>query len=389
MTDPITRLQLLRRAALGGAVIVLPSILAACGGDGDEEGGAEPAPPPAAGGELPGTITVSNWPLYIDVDEEAGTHPTLDQFTQATGIAVNYIEDINSNEEFFGKIQGPLSQGQSIDRDVIIPTAWMCARLLSLGWLEKLDKSLIPNAANLEDALASPSWDPNREYSLPWQQYFTGIGYDPEQVGKEITKVTDLFDPALKGKITLLNSMEDTIGLLMLELGSDPTKVDPAVFDEAIAIVQEQVDSGQVRQFTGNDYAPLLAKGDVVAAVAWSGDLIQLQASNPSLKFVIPDAGGMTSVDTMVVPIGGNVAGASTFMNFYYDPAIMAQVAAYVNYVPPVKGVKDAIVEIDPALAENELIFPSAEKLSSLYEFDAEALENTDLQEKWQAVIGA
>lgn len=388
MTDPITRLQLLRRAALGGAVVALPAILAACGGD-DEEGGAEPAPPPAAGGELPSKITVSNWPLYIDVDEEAGTHPTLDQFTQATGIAVEYIEDIGGNEGFFGKIQGPLSQGHSIERDLIIPTAWMCARLLRLGWLEKLDKSLIPNAANLEDALKSPSWDPNRDYSMPWMQYFTGIGYDAEKVGKELTKVTDLFDPALKGKITLLDSMEDTIGLLMLELGSDPTKVDPAAFDKAVALVQEQVDSGQVRQFTDNSYAPLLAKGDVVAAVAWSGDLIQLQADNPNLRFVVPDAGGMTSVDTMVIPIGGNVAGASTFMNFYYDPAVMAQVVAYVNYVPPVKGVKDAIVEIDPALVENELIFPSAEKLSSLYEFDAEALENTELQEKWQAVIGA
>ena len=174
---------------------------------------AAPAPPAAGAGELPDSITISNWPLYIDVDEETKTRPTLDQFTKETGIKVDYIEDINSNEEFFGKIQGPLSQGQSIDRDVIIPTAWMCARLLKLGYLEKLDSTLIPNKVNLEDALASPTWDPNREYSLPWQSFYTGLGYDPEKVGGELTSVEQLLDPKLKGKITMLNSMDDTVAL--------------------------------------------------------------------------------------------------------------------------------------------------------------------------------
>ncbi len=392
MTDPITRAQLLRRATLGGAALTIPGLLAACGGGGiDSSDGGEPAPaPPAAGaGELPDSITISNWPLYIDVDEETKTRPTLDQFTKETGIKVDYIEDINSNEEFFGKIQGPLSQGQSIDRDVIIPTAWMCARLLKLGYLEKLDSTLIPNKVNLEDALASPTWDPNREYSLPWQSFYTGLGYDPEKVGGELTSVEQLLDPKLKGKITMLNSMDDTVALFLLEMGSDPTKVDPAAFDEVIAKLQKAVDDGQIRQFTGNDYAPLLAKGDIWAAIAWSGDLVQLQPDNPNLTFAIPAKGGAIATDTMVIPLGGNVAGASTFMNFYYDPAIMAQVEAYVNYVPPVKGTKEAIVEIDPALAENQLIFPDAATLSNLYAFDPAALENPDYQAKWQAVIGA
>lgn len=302
---------------------------------------------------------------------------------------MNYIEDITGNDQFFGKIQGPLSQGQSIDRDIIVPTAWMAARLLRLGYLEPLDKSLVPNIVNLEDSLASPTWDPNRDYGLPWQTFITGLGYDPEKVGGDLTSIEELFDPALKGKITLLDSVEDTIGLLLLAMGSDPTKVDRAAFDEAIAKVQKAVDDGQVRQFTDNSYAPLLAKGDVWAAVAWSGDLVQLQPDNPSLTFAIPDAGGMISVDTMVIPKGGNVAGASTFMNFYYDPKIMAQLEAYINYVPPVKGTREEIAKIDPALAENVLIFPDEATRAKLYDYDPEAIEDPELQKKWQAVIGA
>jgi spermidine/putrescine transport system substrate-binding protein len=399
MNDPLTRRQLFRRAAAGGALLSLPALLAACGGG--IEGGepAPPTPPAEAGGtetggaettaptELADKIKISNWPLYID--EADGTHPTLDQFTQETGVEVDYIEDINSNEELFGKIQGPLSQGQSIDRDIIIPTAWLAARLKNLGYLLPLDKSAIPNIVNLEDTLAHPDWDPNRDYSLPWQTYMTGIGYDPEKVGFEITSVEQLLDPSLKGKVTMLNSQEDTVNLFLLEMGSDPTKVDPAAFDEVIAKLQKAVDAGQIRQFTGNDYTGPLSKGDVWASIAWSGDIVQLQASNPKLKFVIPDAGGATSVDTMVIPLGGNVYTASTYMNFFYQPEVMAQVEAWVNYIPPVKGVKEAITEIDPALAENPLIFPPPEVRAKLYEYEPAALDVPEYQEKWQAVIGA
>jgi spermidine/putrescine transport system substrate-binding protein len=334
-------------------------------------------------------ITVSNWPFYIDQNDDATKFPTLEQFEKETGVKVNYLEDINSNEEFFGEIQAPLSRGQSIDRDIIVPTAWLAARLLKLGYLEKLDKSAIPNMVNLEDTLRSPSWDPNRDYSLPWQSYITGIGYDPKKVGGQLTSVEQLLDPALKGKITMLDSMEDTIGLFLLEMGVDPSgDIDAAAYDEAVAKVQKAVDDDQIRQFTGNDYTGPLSKGDVWASIAWSGDIVILQADNPNLEFTIPDAGGMTSVDTMVIPTGGDVYTASTFMNFFYDPKIAAKVEAYINYISPVKGTKEAITEIDPALAEDPLIFPTPEVLENIYEFNPEAIENVDYQEKWQAVIG-
>ena len=390
MNRPMTREQLLRRAAVGGATLSIPGLLAACGGGGGIEG-QQPAETGATTVEqvLADEVTISNWPFYIDQNDDATKFPTLDKFTEATGVQVNYLEDINSNEEFFGEIQAPLSRGQGIDRDIIVPTAWLAARLLDLGYLQKLDKSAIPNIVNLEPTLASPAWDPNRDYSLPWQSYITGLGYDPDKVGGELTSVEDLLDPALKGKITMLDSMEDTVGLFLLEMGVDPSgEIDPAAYDEAVAKVQKAVDDGQIRQFTGNDYTGPLSKGDVWASIAWSGDIIILQADNPNLRFTVPDAGGMTSVDTMVIPTGGDVYTASTFMNFFYDPEVAAEVTAYVNYITPVAGTKEAITEIDPALAEDPLIFPTPEVLETLYEFNPEAIENVEFQEKWQAVIG-
>jgi spermidine/putrescine transport system substrate-binding protein len=388
--DPLTRRQLLQRAGVGGMALSLPALLAACGGDGGIEGQGNTQPATTSvKQELANEITVSNWPFYIDQNDDATRFPTLEQFEKETGVKVNYLEDINSNEEFFGEIQAPLSRGQSIDRDIIVPTAFMCARLLGLGYLQKLDKSAIPNMDNLEDSLKSPAWDPNRDYSLPWQSYITGLGYDPKKVGGELTSVSDLLDPSLKGKITMLDSMEDTVGLFLLEMGVDPSgEIDPSAYDEAVAKVQKAVDDGQIRKFTGNDYTGPLAKGDVWASIAWSGDILILQPDNPNLRFTVPDAGGMTSVDTMIIPTGGDVFTASTFMNFFYDPEIAAKVTAYVQYISPVKGTKEAIQEITPELVDDPLVFPTPEALENLYEFNPDAIENPENQEKWQAVIG-
>jgi spermidine/putrescine transport system substrate-binding protein len=388
--DPLTRRQLLQRAGVGGMALSLPALLAACGGGGGIEGQGNTQPATTSvKQELANEITVSNWPFYIDQNDDATRFPTLEQFEKETGVKVNYLEDINSNEEFFGEIQAPLSRGQSIDRDIIVPTAFMCARLLGLGYLQKLDKSAIPNMDNLEDSLKSPAWDPNRDYSLPWQSYITGLGYDPKKVGGELTSVSDLLDPSLKGKITMLDSMEDTVGLFLLEMGVDPSgEIDPSAYDEAVAKVQKAVDDGQIRKFTGNDYTGPLAKGDVWASIAWSGDILILQPDNPNLRFTVPDAGGMTSVDTMIIPTGGDVFTASTFMNFFYDPEIAAKVTAYVQYISPVKGTKEAIQKIVPELVDDPLVFPTPEALENLYEFNPDAIENPENQEKWQAVIG-
>jgi spermidine/putrescine transport system substrate-binding protein len=388
--DPITRRQLLRRAAVGGAALSLPGLLAACGGDSGISGQT------SAGGAstevknvLADTLTISNWPLYIDIDEKTKKRPTVDQFTAETGVAVKYIEDVNDNEEWFGKFQAQLAQKQAIGRDLTVHTDWMAARMVRLGYVQKKDKSAIPNESNLVSSLQHPTWDPNRDYSLPWQSGMTGIAYNAKLTDPVTTIEQLLTDPKLKGKVTALTEMPDTMGLIMLQNGDDPTKVDPAAFDKAIASLKDAVDSGQIRRFTGNDYGDDLSAGNVLAAIAWSGDVVQLQLDNPDLKFVLPEAGGMLFTDNMLIPTGGDVFTASTWMNYVYDPKVAAQIEDYVNYICPVEGAKDELLKIDPDVANNNLIFPTEEMLAQVKSFDPEAADNPDFKEKFQTVTGA
>jgi spermidine/putrescine transport system substrate-binding protein len=377
MNPRLTRNELLRRGAAGGALLAFPSLLAACGGGNGDSGG---------GGELKDVLNFANWPLYID--EEKPT--TLDDFTTQTGIKVNYFEEINDNAEYFAKIQGPLSQGQSIDRDIFVFTdnSRFPGILVNEGWVEKLDQDLIPNIANLVDAQASPPFDPNREYSLPWQSGMTGIAWNEDLTGP-VTSIEQLLtDAKLKGKVSMLTEMADSVGLVMLANGDDPGSVSDDTFNAAIDRVQEAVDSGQVARFTGNDFAQPLTNGTFAASVAWSGDIVQLLADNPKLKWAIPSDGGMIWTDNMLIPAGGSVPTASTYMNFVYDPAIAARIAAYVNYVTPVKGAREELAKTDPETADNTLIFPDEETLSQVKQFDSEALNNDDYITAWQGVLG-
>ncbi|MEX2614385.1 MAG: spermidine/putrescine ABC transporter substrate-binding protein [Gaiellaceae bacterium] len=377
MNPQLTRQELIRRGAAGTALLAFPSLLAACGGGG---GGG------ASDDELKTVLNFSNWELYIDVDKPT----TLEKFTLETGIKVNYFEDINDNGEYFAKVQGPLSQGQGIDRDIFVFTdnSRFPGLLINEGWVQKLDKDLIPNISNLVDAQASPPFDPNREYSLPWQSGMTGIAWNEDLTGPVTTLQQLLEDTNLKGKITMLKEMADSVGLVMLQNGDDPSSVTDESFNRAIDTVQAAVDSGQIRRFTGNDYSQPLANGDLAAAVAWSGDVVQLVADNPKLKWAIPEAGGMIWTDNMLIPTGGSVATASTYMNSVYDPAIAAQIAAYVNYVTPVKGAKEELEKTDPETANNSLIFPDDQTLSQVKQFDSAALDNDEYITLWQGVLG-
>jgi spermidine/putrescine transport system substrate-binding protein len=329
----------------------------------------------------------ANWPLYID--QKGKKRPTLDEFTAQTGVSVKYIEEVNDNEEWFGKYQAQLSQGQDIGRDLTVLTDWMAARMVRLGYVQKKDKSAIPNEANLVSTLQHPTWDPNRDYSLPWQSGFTGIGYNAKETEPVTTIEQLLTDPKLKGKVTCLTEMPDCMGLIMQSNGDDPTKVDPAAFDKAIGTLQDAVDSGQIRRFTGNDYGDDLSSGNVAAAMVWSGDIVQLQLDNPDLEFVIPEAGGMIFTDNMLIPTGGDVFTASTYMNFVYDPKVAAEIEAWVNYISPVEGAKEELLKSDPDIANNPLIFPSEEMMSQVKAFDPEAADNPDYKEKFQTVTGA
>jgi spermidine/putrescine transport system substrate-binding protein len=380
MNGRLTRRELVRRGAAGGALLTLPGLLGASD--------ALAAVLDAAGGQ---TLTISNWPYYIDVNQKTKKRPSIEQFQKKKGITVKYIEDINDNATFFGKIQGALARGQSTGRDLIVMTdnSPYPALLVKKGWVEKLDRSVLPNIKNLQDNQRHPSWDPNREYSLPWQSGMTGIGYNAKLTKPVTTMHQLLTDKKLHGKVTLLNDAEDTLGLIMLENGDDPNKVTDASFNKALDMVQKAVKSGQVRQFTGNDYSGLLAKGDIIAAAAWSGDIVQLQPDNKSLRWQLPKAGGIVWTDNMLIPKKGNAKLASIFMNFVYDPKIAAQIEDYINYVCPVKGADKVLLKTDPEIAKNPLIFPPASTLARLHQNDPKALFNADYKTKWQKLLGA
>jgi spermidine/putrescine transport system substrate-binding protein len=378
----LSRRQLLLRAGAAGLALSSAGLMGTLA---DRADGAIKA------GLLGDTLTFSNWTLYIDIDEKTKRRPTLDQFTKRYGTKVKYIEDINDNATFFGKISQQLSRGKSTGRDLIVLTdnSPYPSLLIRKGWLEKLDKSVLPNLKNLQPTLRNPAWDPKQEYSLPWQTGMTGI-ITNTKLSKPVLSVDRLLtDPKLKGKVTLLTEMADSLGLVMLSNGDDPGKVDDASFDRAYKKLEAAKRSGQIRKFTGNDYSGPLAKGDLIACVGWSGDTVQLQSSNKNLRWAIPTDGGMRWTDHMLIPKGGDATTASTFMNFVYDPKIAAQIEAYVNYVCPVVGADKALAKVDPATAKNPLIFPTQTMLSKLHAIDPKALENRDYREKWNKLLGA
>jgi spermidine/putrescine transport system substrate-binding protein len=385
MTDHITRRQLLERAAIGGAAITFPGILAACGGNGTKAGEGTTT----VEKKLAKTLRMSNWTLYIDVKGQK--HPTLDQFEKKTGVHVNYKEDINGNAEFFGKVQGPLRRGQSIDRDIIVMTdnSRYPSLLINQGWVEKLDKSAIPNMKNLIAQQRHPSWDPDREYSLPWQSGMTGIGYNAKLTDPVMTMDDLLTNPKLKGKVGVLDDYSGTLTLMMLSNGDDPGKVTDATFNRVIKRLQKASDSGQIRRFYGNDYSDAFAKGDLAATMAWSGDVVQLALDNKNLHWGLPTEGGEIWTDNMLIPQGGDVYTASVFMNYVYNPKVAAQIEAYVNYICPVAGAREAMLKMDASIAKNTLIFPTKQMLDNAHSIDPKTLNNEKYLTTWNNLISA
>jgi spermidine/putrescine transport system substrate-binding protein len=382
------RTVLRRFAAAGLTAGAATSFLAACGG---VEGTAEnTSTVDTANVNHPktnvGTITFSNWPLYID-------KKVIPPWEKDTGGTMKYIEDYNDNEEFFAKVRQELEAKKPIGRELVAPTDWMAARWIDLGYAEPIDKKNVPNAKNLQDSLASPPFDKNRDFTLPWQSGITGIGYNPSKTGGKLTSVNDLFDPKFKGRVTMFSEWRDSAGLVLLGMGKNPTEASKDEYMEAIAKIQQASDDGQIRRFTGNDYTKDLAAGNLWACVAWSGDLVQLQADNPKLEFLVPEEGAMTWSDNMLMPANESKAGyygAETWMNYVYEPEVAATIAEYVNYFCPVKGVKEILTERNPELAQNQLIFPDDATLKQLYAYPSlPAAEEREITAEMQKVTGA
>ncbi|MEY2967105.1 MAG: hypothetical protein RLY50_1155 [Actinomycetota bacterium] len=383
MATPLNRREFLIRSGLMGVgAVSLPAILAACGGS-DTSSDTTAA---AGGGER--KLFFENWPAYIDEE-------TVGLFSTATGIDMKYTEAYNDNNEYFAKVQPILAKGDAIDPDLLAPTFWMASRFIQLGWAQKLPLDKIPNAANLRPDLKNPSWDPQGEYSLPWQTGVAGIAYNLDATGRDLGSVADLFDPEFKGKVGMLTEMRDTMGLILMGDGKSIESI--TTFDEAADAfdkLEKAKNDGQIRAFTGNDYMDDLAKGNFAACVAWSGDIVQLARENPSVKFVIPEEGGTSWYDSMIWMKGSQNADAvAEWINWCYDPVNAARIAAYVGYMSPVVGVKDELVKLGGEaadLAESPLLFPDDATLSRLQTWGALAEEEeAKFDEAFSKITGA
>jgi spermidine/putrescine transport system substrate-binding protein len=366
------------------ATLAAALTIAACGDNGSSSGSEAPL---AKGGKPTGDVTISNWPGYID----PGKNGTVAEFEKAYGIDVNYIEDINSNTQFFGKMQPLLANGNSGGRSLFVVTNWLAKQMYDLGYLERLNHADLKTVfANITPALRNDPGDPGRQFSVPWQGGLTGIWVITSGEGNQIHSMRDLFDPKYKGKIEVLDEMRDSVPLVMQMQGADPKNFTKEDWEKAIDFLKEQADSGQIRRFTGNEYTEDLTSGNIVAAIGWSGDRSLIGRND--VEWRSPTEGCDTFFDQMVIPVGApNTAAAYAFMNFVYRPEVQADIAAYVNYVTPVSGVKEILAKRgDTELANNPLIFPPASQLapcSADPNPPGSAQEQQDITEQFQAVV--
>ncbi len=318
------------------------------------------------------TITWANWTLYLDYDRKTRSFPTLEAFEEESGYAVEYREDIDDNVSFNGKVGPQLSRGLDIGYDLVTPSDSLIAQWIAKGWAAPLDKANIPNAKNLLPELENVAFDPGRVYSLTYQSGFGGLVWNKQRVPNGLRTMDDLWAPELKGKVVVLSEVQDTVGLVMLAQGVDIDKPFTAEeFMRALAVIEEQVKSGQIKQVKGNSYKEDLINEQAWAAMAWSGDIFQINAEEgDKWEFALPDTGGTLWSDNMMIPVtASNPTGAQALMNYYYRPDVAAQVAAYVNYVCPVQGAQEEMAKIDPELAQSEWIFPTDEILDKSFVF--------------------
>jgi spermidine/putrescine transport system substrate-binding protein len=401
---PMSRRMFLRRSgrggiALGAAAFSLPALLAACQAASESPAGASQGSASPSQGAV--TLEWANWPLYIDIDEEAAPDPTpypsLNTFIKQTGINVHYVEAINDNEEFYGTIQPDLAAGNPTSWDIISPTSWMVKRLADLGYLEEIDHSKLTNwTANCADYAKGLWFDPDNKYSLWWQGGITGIGYDPNKTGREITKFDDLLDPAFKGRVGGFSDMRDMMTLTLASLGIDPTTATVAQAQQAKAKLLAAAQAGQFRGFYGNEYYDSLAAGDLVASVAWSGDITQMQLNdNNKVLFVVPADGAPHWNDNLCIPKkAASIDQAHKLFDYWYTPEAATTLSEYIGYFTPVKGIAERIKADADAYRTNgdtenadyydavaPTVAPTLDQLANT--FDYPQFENPDDETKW------
>jgi spermidine/putrescine transport system substrate-binding protein len=398
------RKTLTRRTALAGAAGVGAALgLAACAPAGDGGGATSEGLVPATDvSDSEKVLVWNNWPGYMDLSEDELSRPTLDRFQEQTGIAVEYLEEYNDNDEWYGINRNEIIAGKDVGADLICPTDWLAARLVGAGQVQKLDSANIPNKTNVAPAYLGATYDPNRDFTLPYQGILGGIAYNKE-LYKELTgkdspeTVEDLWAAELNGRVVLISEMRDTIGVIAQSKGIDIASASSLTEDAFNGVIDEIAAlyaDGKIKAFAGNEYMDGFANDEYVAGIVWSGDVIQMNfgAGFEKYGFFLPESGATISADMFTVPMGAtHKKNAELLMNYYYDPVNAAELAAWVNYITPVVGAYEEAIKLDPELAENKLIFPDEAFLANTHAFRAlTAQEEQSFATAWGRVqLGA
>ena len=402
----VSRRDLIKYGGATVGTLSLASILAACGGrHRPRAAAARRAAQPVDFSAPPGdTINFANWPLYIDSAKDPDTgeriHPSLVSFTDETGIAVNYNDEIQANASFFGELLPQLQAGQDTGRDIIVITNGREFTALTVnGWVTELDPSMRPNFdANAATWAKDPDYDPGNKYSMAWQSGLTGIGYLTEKVSRPITTMDDLMNPDIVGTSSVGMITGDMPDLVMINLGIDPATSGPAEWQEAADWVQMLKDSGTLRKFYDQGYIDDFTAGNLAASMAWSGDVLYYKIwENKPYEWVVPEGGALLWIDNMMIPANSaNPQGAYQLMDYVYQPEIAQLITEWVAYMSPVPAVQDLIAQhaaeesgeyaADLAdMAENPLLWPD-DALLAKTPFGRN-LTTDEEREEWDAIF--
>jgi spermidine/putrescine transport system substrate-binding protein len=405
----MSRRDLLRYGGMGAGALGISALLQACGvsGTAPTTGGqatgspASPSPDELrqiyGDGTPAGQLNFANWPDYIDVDED-GNSPTLQQFTEETGIEVNYQTVIADVDPFLARIIPVLQAGQDTGYDLMAITNGKPGldTLIELGFLLPLDHQYLPNFAQYaSESVKNPSYDPGNTYSVAWQSGFTIIGYNSEAIADPPRGFADLLDPKYKGRVGMFGNNQDLPCAALVHLGFDVQTSTPEQWRQAADLLIKQRDDGIVRSYYDQSYIDALENGETIITQAWSGDLFIAAApksfggdGHKEVKAAIPQEGGILWTDNMCIPVRAqHPVDAITFMNFVYQPKVAAQMADFIWYVSPVPDAKDVVLNEldDPLVANSPLVFPTPEELDQSHKY--KVFRDQEELDEWNAIF--
>ena len=384
----LSRRQLLEAIARLGPAAALGPILAACASpaaSGSPPAVASAAPPSAASTTaaspsptpeptpLPspeGELNVYNWDAYIG-------ELTVGEFEKKYNIKAHY-DKFPDAETMLAKIR---SDGKGAGYDICYPTSVEIPSLAADGVIQALNLDLIPNAKNLGAQWANPGYDPGNANSMPYMWWTTGFCWDGDKIKTDLTSWESLWDPAYKGKLSMLDDIREVFAVAAFRLGLDPNTKSDADLDKMVALLEQQ--KPLVRTYTTDDIGVMIG-GQATIAHAWSGDVYQMYDDVPNVKYVIPSEGAVRGSDTMVVLSGApHPVAANLWIDFNLDAQVSAANTNFIGYMGPNAA---AMEFISPDILSDATVNPDIALLDKLVELLQLGTDLDKYTQRWNAL---